>query len=154
MAARGLVIILAYLAAAVAASATVAFSVMGILLKSGQPMPNMPDAIAAVLQAAATVFVPLAVSAFLPSMMVSFVAEIYRLRSAIFYMLGAVVISIISSFGLKLVLSLVMFQPKGESRLASGFFINWPLAAAGAVGGLVYWAIAGRNAGAWRQAKR
>ncbi len=75
MAARGLVVILAYLAAAVAASATVAFSVMGILLKSGQPMPSVPDAIAAFCRPGHR-FCAVGGFGILPSMMVSFVAEI------------------------------------------------------------------------------
>ncbi|MEA2994299.1 MAG: hypothetical protein QOD40_3219 [Alphaproteobacteria bacterium] len=97
-------------------------------------------------------FVLLAIFAFLPSMTVAAIAEIYRIRSVLFYILSAGMVAIFSTAGFGFVLSLLMFQPKVGPRIGA-FSVNWTLVISGMVAGLVYWAVAGRQAGAWRQGR-
>jgi hypothetical protein len=150
MLSRIFVIIVAFLLAAVAASVLFSLSAFVILLNSGSPWPSVSTAIVIFFQTGGMVFVPLTVFAFLPSMIVAAIAEIFRLRSVFLYIFSGATVAIASVAVFRLFLSLMMFQPKVGPRIG-GFSVNWTMVVSGMLAGSVYWAIAGRNAGAWRQ---
>jgi len=83
--------------------------------------------------------------ALLPAMLVVLITEAFYIRSLLAYALGGGVV------GLACYLGLVPFDP---NTLHFDGIIRRHLeimTGAGIVGGLIYWMIAGRNAGAWRQ---
>jgi len=82
--------------------------------------------------------------ALLPAMVVAAVTEAFNIRSALAYALGGGLV------GLACYLSLVPFDP--ETLQFEGIVRRHLeiMTAAGIVGGFVYWIIAGRNAGGWR----
>jgi hypothetical protein len=82
--------------------------------------------------------------ALLPAMLVVAITEAFYIRGALTYALGGAVV------GLACYLSLIPFDPatmrfdgivRRQLEIMTG---------AGIVAGMVYWVIAGRNAGAWR----
>lgn len=88
-------------------------------------------------------------ASFMPLLLVAILTEAFRLRSAIFYALAGVAIALFAYY------SWGFGNPYEESIDAPG-----PIArgielvvAAGVVFGLVYWAVAGRKAGAWRDVR-
>jgi hypothetical protein len=83
--------------------------------------------------------------ALLPAMLVVLITEAFYIRSLLAYALGGGVV------GLACYLGLVPFDP---ATLHFDGIIRRHLeimTGAGIVAGLIYWMIAGRNAGAWRQ---
>ena len=86
--------------------------------------------------------------ALLPAMIVVLVTEAFYIRSALAYEIGGGVV------GLACYLGLVPFDT--ESFRFEGIIRRHLeiMTGAGIVAGLVYWMIAGRNAGAWRQPPR
>jgi hypothetical protein len=161
MAVRVLTIILAYLVAVAAASLTVATII--ILAQTLYPSPPahapaLDEAVSFIVRVTVGVYVGLAFWALLPSIIVLTIAEIYRFRSVIFYVLSALVIVITSSAEFLLVALLVGHRnlPILDSYRLDWINLSWFAAVytASAVGSLIYWAIAGRTAGAWRQARR
>jgi len=83
--------------------------------------------------------------ALLPAMLVVLITEAFYIRSLLAYALGGAVV------GLACYLGLVPFDPNTlhfEGIIRRHLEI---MTGAGIVGGLIYWMIAGRNAGAWRQ---
>jgi hypothetical protein len=83
--------------------------------------------------------------ALLPAMIVALITEAFAIRGLLFYGLGGAVI------GAGCYLSLVPFDPE---TLAFQGIVRRELevmTGAGIVAGLVYWVIAGRNAGLWRR---
>src|SRR6202521_4731204 len=86
--------------------------------------------------------------ALLPAMIVAAVTEAFYIRSALAYAVGGGVV------GLACYLGLVPFDP---ATLQFDGIVRRHLeimTGAGIVAGLVYWMIAGRNAGAWREPPR
>lgn len=85
-------------------------------------------------------------AAFLPLVLLALVTEALRLRSFAFYALAGVVVALVAFYGSGL------GNPYEESIDHAGPITRGvELAiASGAVFGLVYWLIAGRKAGAWR----
>jgi hypothetical protein len=86
--------------------------------------------------------------ALLPAMLIALVTEAFSIRSVLAYAIGGGVV------GLACYLGLVPFDPDSfhfEGIVRRHLEI---MTGAGIVGGLVYWMIAGRNAGAWRIPRR
>jgi hypothetical protein len=90
--------------------------------------------------------------ALVPATLAIIYAEAKRLRSATFYVTAGVVIATVC-FGVvqvargNLKISDVSFAP---DRIAGIALVGLYLCVVGVIGGLVYWLIAGRSAGAWR----
>lgn len=83
--------------------------------------------------------------ALLPAMLVVAITEAFHIRGALAYALGGAIV------GLACYLGLVPFDP---ATLQFSGIVRRHLeimTGAGIVAGLVYWMIAGRNAGAWRE---
>jgi hypothetical protein len=83
--------------------------------------------------------------AMLPALAVIVVAEAARMRSFLYYGVGGALVGLASYFGSDVSERLentTDVVPVGHSLQLA--------AAAGIIGGLVYWLIAGRNAGRWR----
>jgi hypothetical protein len=93
---RIVVIFFAFLLAAVAASVVFTLSIFVTMWNSGSSWSSLSMAIAAFFQTGGSVFVLLAIFAFLPSMTVAAIAEIYRIRSVLFYILSAGMVAIFS----------------------------------------------------------
>src|ERR1700722_3595755 len=82
--------------------------------------------------------------ALLPAMLVVAITEAFYIRGALTYALGGAVV------GLACYLSLIPFDP---ATMRFDGIVQRQLeimTGAGIVAGMVYWVIAGRNAGAWR----
>src|ERR1700727_2168622 len=86
--------------------------------------------------------------ALLPAMIVAAITEAFSIRGALAYAVGGAII------GLACYLGLVPFDP--ETLRFEGIVRRHLeiMTGAGIVGGVVYWMIAGRNAGAWREPPR
>jgi hypothetical protein len=86
--------------------------------------------------------------ALLPALIVVLVTEAFYIRSVLAYALGG------AAVGLACYLGLVPFDP--ATMRFDGIVRRHleVMTGAGIVGGLVYWLIAGRNAGAWREPPR
>jgi hypothetical protein len=86
--------------------------------------------------------------ALIPALLIALITEVFSIRSVLAYAIGGGVV------GLACYLGLVPFDPDTfhfEGIVRRHLEI---MTGAGIVGGLVYWMIAGRNAGAWRQQPR
>lgn len=86
--------------------------------------------------------------ALLPALIVALITEAFFIRSALAYALGGALV------GLACYLGLVPFDPdtlRFEGIVRRHLEI---MTGAGIVAGLVYWMIAGRTAGAWREPPR
>ena len=87
--------------------------------------------------------------AFIPALLIIAVAESAGIRSTLFYATAGAALGLFCYYGLGLGYSF------GERLDVSddGFFARAPelMAAAGIAAGLTYWAVAGRNAGRWRE---
>jgi hypothetical protein len=84
------------------------------------------------------------VYAMLPAMLIIALAEGFRLRSVLFYALAGAVLAL----GLAYDADPRLLHNPDDDLGGRGAEI---MAAAGIVAGFVYWALAGRNAGAWRK---
>jgi hypothetical protein len=86
--------------------------------------------------------------ALLPAMIVAAITEAFSIRGALTYAVGGAII------GLACYLGLVPFDT--ETLRFDGIVRRHLeiMTGAGIVGGVVYWMIAGRNAGAWREPPR
>jgi hypothetical protein len=84
----------------------------------------------------------------LPAMIIAAVTEAFSIRSALAYAVGGALV------GLACYLGLVPFDP--ETLRFEGIVRRHLeiMTGAGIIAGLVYWMIAGRTAGAWRQPLR
>jgi hypothetical protein len=83
--------------------------------------------------------------ALLPAMIVALITEAFNIRSALAYAVGG------AAVGLACYLGLIPFDP---ATLQFDGIIRRHLeimTGAGIVAGMIYWMIAGRNAGAWRE---
>jgi hypothetical protein len=86
--------------------------------------------------------------ALLPAMLVVLITEAFHIRGMLTYAIGGAVV------GLACYLGLVPFDPQTmhfEGIVRRHLEI---MTGAGIVAGLIYWMIAGRNAGAWREPRR
>jgi len=82
--------------------------------------------------------------ALIPGMLLIAVAEGFRLRSVLFYGIAGGAAALLSFYGSSLGL-----HPSPQQALLD--HDGEVIAASGIAAGLVYWALAGRNAGAWRE---
>jgi hypothetical protein len=144
---RVFVIFFAFLAASMAAGMTIAFGLLGTgwPMLHGDPVERGWFWGVAVIGSGSA-----AVASFLPLLLLIVVAETFRLRSVLLYALAGVGIMLLAYYGSGL------GNPYEESIDHAGPLTrNVELViAAGAVFGLVYWLLAGRKAGAWRDRRR
>jgi phosphotransferase system glucose/maltose/N-acetylglucosamine-specific IIC component len=84
--------------------------------------------------------------AMLPALVVIIITEAARLRNFLYYGIGGALVGLASYYGTDISVRLentTDVAPVGNALQLA--------AAAGIVGGIVYWLIAGRNAGRWRE---
>jgi hypothetical protein len=136
--ARIFVVIFAFLAACVVAAAVVMVAFLVLDQTDFAHMTSDPAAILAVIGFSS---VTLSGYALLPFLLVVALAEGFRLRSALFYALAGGVLALVLTFGSALGISVSQIFVRDRGIMV----------VAGLLAGLVYWAIAGRNAGAWRK---
>jgi len=84
--------------------------------------------------------------AFLPALVVIVIAEAVRLRNFLYYGVGGALVGLASYYG-----SDISVRLENTTDVAPVGNALQLAAAAGIIGGLVYWVIAGRNAGRWRE---
>jgi hypothetical protein len=138
---RLFIILLGFIAASLVAGAIVVGAVLFPALSDFADGPIDPSALNVVLGLG---FIFVSGFALLPAMIVVAITEAFYIRSALAYAVGGGVV------GLACYLGLVPFDP---ATLRFDGIIRRHLeimTGAGIVAGLVYWLIAGRNAGAWR----
>lgn len=140
---RIFVIFFAFLIASMAAGMTAAFGLLGM----DWPVVHGDPVARGWFWGFAVVGSGLPVAAgFLPLLLLITLAEMFRLRSVLFYGLAGPAIMLLAYYGSGL------GNPYAESIDYAGPLtrdIEFVIAI-GVVFGLVYWAIAGRSAGAWR----
>ena len=138
---RLLMMILAYLLACVAASLVLT---IGALAPQGDDLAALgvpPRALWAIVGVAASV---IAAVAMLPALLVIALAEGLAWRSVLVYGAAGGVLALALAYGL----DFAGFIGAPDAILAREREL---FAASGIAGGLVYWLLAGRNAGAWRR---
>jgi hypothetical protein len=86
--------------------------------------------------------------AILPAALLIVISEAARLRSFLFYGVGGALVGLASYYGSDI--SVRLENTTDVPPVANALQL---VAAAGIIGGLVYWLIAGRNAGRWREPK-
>jgi H+/Cl- antiporter ClcA len=130
----------------------VAIMIAGITLAIGIIAPDWAgidsDPVERVIFFVASFFATTLVGAvaILPAVVVIVISEAARMRSFLYYALGGALVGLASYFGTDISERLentTDVTPVGHTLQLA--------AAAGIVGGLAYWLIAGRNAGRWRE---
>jgi hypothetical protein len=139
--ARIFMVLFAFVLACVAAAAVTTFALL--LPGWSELIDRYPDqqSIAVVVALSAVFF---SLYAMLPAMLIIALAEGFRLRSVLFYPLAGAALALGSAYGWDLRLL------RGPDDDLGGRGVEM-MAAVGIVGGFVYWALAGRNAGVWRR---
>ena len=84
--------------------------------------------------------------ALLPAVLVIVVSEVARMRSFIYYCVGGALVALAAYYGADI--SVQLENTTDVTPVANTLQLA---AAAGILGGLAYWLIAGRNAGRWRE---
>ncbi|HYC18630.1 MAG TPA: hypothetical protein VEC94_15600 [Pseudolabrys sp.] len=84
--------------------------------------------------------------AFLPALVVIVITEAARLRNFLYYGVGGALVGLASYYG-----SDISVRLENTTDVAPVGNALQLAAAAGIIGGLVYWLVAGRNAGRWRE---
>ena len=139
--ARIFVVLFAFALACVAAAAVMTFALL--LPGWNELIDYYPDQqIIAVTVALSAAF--LSLYALLPAILIIALAEGFRLRSVLFYALAGAALALGSAYGW----DLRLLRSPDDDLGGRGVEI---MAAVGIVGGFVYWALAGRSAGAWRR---
>jgi hypothetical protein len=136
---RILVVLFAFAVASVAAAIALQIGIM-LTFWHGRLSPDIDHGIFQVLVGFSFLFISL--FSFLPSMIVIALAEALRLRSILFYATAGGIEALALGYSLGLTERPVDMS---EASLMQAF------AASGIVAGMVYWLIAGRNAGAWSE---
>jgi len=134
---RFFVIVFAFGCASLAAAATI---IIGTAATAGVEPPFDQSDVALFWMMTLATSAGVAFLAFLPAVLAIVLAESFSWRSVLFYALAGAAIGLFYGFAL-------------PSESPSPFYVahNTQLVAgAGVAAGLVYWLIAGRNAGAWR----
>ncbi len=130
----------------------VAMLVAGIVLAIGVIAPDWPWLDSDPVERVQVFFVSffatsfIGATAFVPAVLLIGIAEAARLRSLLYYTAAGAVIGLTSYYGSNIELRL-----ENTTDVSP---VSHPLqlaAAAGIIGGLVYWLLAGRNAGRWRE---
>jgi hypothetical protein len=142
---RLFVILFGFLAACLVAGMIVVGAVLYPEFSDFGSTPIDPDALNVVLCFG---FIFVSGFALLPAMIVAAITEAFSIRGALAYAVGGAII------GLACYLGLVPFDP--ETLRFEGIVRRHLeiMTGAGIVGGVVYWMIAGRNAGSWREPRR
>lgn len=130
----------------------VAMLVAGIVLAIGIIAPDWPwldsDPVERVqffiVSFFATSFI--GASAFIPTVLLIGIAEAARLRSLLYYAAAGAVVGLTSYYGSNIELRL-----ENTTDVSPVFHPLQLAAAAGIIGGLAYWLLAGRSAGRWRE---
>ena len=86
--------------------------------------------------------------AIMPAALLIVISEAARLRSLLFYGVGGALVGLASYYGSDI--SVRLENTTDVPPVANALQLA---AAAGIIGGLVYWVVAGRNAGRWREPK-
>jgi hypothetical protein len=129
-----------------------AIMVAGIVLSVGIVAPEWPwldsDPLERVMFFAVSFFATsyVGATAFVPALLLILFAEIARMRSVLYYGVAGAVVGLASYFGSDIELRL-----ENTTDVAPAGHPLQLAAAAGIIGGLAYWLIAGRNAGRWRE---
>ena len=139
---RLMVIGFAFLVASLAAGLVVVVSVMFPDISSLDLGPIDRDGFAVMMGFG---FIFASGFALLPAMIMAVVTEGFSIRSLLFYALSG------AATGLVTYLAFTPFDPVSMSFAITDRRELEIMAGAGIVAGLVYWAIAGRNAGMWRE---
>jgi hypothetical protein len=143
---RLVIIFAGYLAASLAASAFLNLLAIGTL---DIPSELLPDA----MRGSFMVAVPLlamfvAWLAFTPAFVFMVIAELAGKRDWLFHAIGGGIVAAVVTVG-------YFWQPAGPGDWTSGnTAIALALIGGGLVGGIAYWAVAGRMAGGWRGTPR
>jgi hypothetical protein len=140
---RVIVIFFAFLAASFAAGVIVVLAVMHPSVSSLDLGPMERDVLAV---ASGFGFIFVSGVSFLPALIMALVTEALAIRSLLFYAAGGAL------FGLGVYLAFTPFDPSTVSFVGLDRRELEVMTGAGIVAGLVYWAIAGRQAGMWRGA--
>jgi hypothetical protein len=135
---RLFVILFGFLASCLVAAAVVMFAFLVLDQTDVSALARDPAAILAVIGLSA---VTLSGYALLPFLLVVALAEGFRLRSALFYALAGGALALVLTFGSALGINVSQIFVRDREIMV----------VAGLLAGLVYWAIAGRYAGAWRK---
>ena len=138
---RLIIIVFAFFVASFAAGVVVVVAVMYPDWSSLDLGPIDRDALA-VMTGFGFIFV--SGFALLPATIMALVTEVFAIRSIVFYALGGAL------FGLGVYLAFTPFDATAMSFMGIDRRELEIMTGAGIVAGLVYWAIAGRSAGAWR----
>jgi hypothetical protein len=129
-----------------------AIMVAGIVLSVGIVAPEWPwldsDPFERVMFFTVSFFATsyVGATAFVPALLLILFAEIARMRSVLYYGVAGAVVGLASYFGSDIELRL-----ENTTDVAPAGHPLQLAAAAGIIGGLAYWLIAGRNAGRWRE---
>jgi len=149
-------IVVAYMAASLVSGLVIALAVLLSMLAKMLYAGNWQEAATYTLTGPAWLIMfgfvaSLAVAgfAFLPAMLVIGLAEALRVRSAAFYGSWGAIAAIVS-------FSVFIIREGHGSRASPDWTVGdvaygLVLVAAGAIGGLAYWTLAGANAGNWRE---
>lgn len=142
---RLFVIFFAFCAACLVAGAIVVFAVLFPELSALDTGEINPDAINILLGFG---FIFISGFALIPAMLVVLITEAFYIRSVVIYALGG------AAVGLACYLGLIPYDP--ATMTFDGIVRRHleVMTGAGILAGLIYWVIAGRNAGAWRQPRR
>ncbi|MDQ8729642.1 hypothetical protein [Bradyrhizobium sp. LHD-71] len=139
---RLIVILFAFVVASFAAGLVVVASVMYPEWSRLDLGPADRDAVAVM---AGFGFIFVSGFALLPAAVMALVTEAFSIRSIVFYALGGAL------FGLGVYLAFTQFDPSAMTFVGVDRRELEVMIGAGVVAGLVYWFIAGRRAGAWRE---
>jgi len=138
---RILIILLAFFAASLAAGMILVFAI--VFPEWGSGRFGFDEGSFAVV---ATIgFVVVGSFGFVPALMIALVTEALNIRSALIYATGGAVIGALSYLGI------ARFDPDTMTLVGGVRREVEIMAGAGIIAGLIYWLIAGRNAGAWRE---
>ena len=136
----------------IAVALIVASMVAGITLAVGIIAPDWPwldsDPVERVMFFVVSFFATsfIGATAFVPALLLIVVAEIMRLRRLLYYAAAGAVVGLTSYYG-----SNVELRLENTTDVSPAFHPLQLAAAAGIIGGLAYWLLAGRNAGRWRE---
>ncbi len=139
---RLVIILIGYVAASLAASAFLNLLLIGAL---GLPADVLPDAI----RGSSTVAVPfvalfVAWLAFTPACVLIVIAELAGKRDWLFHAIGGGLVAAVLTAG-------YYWTATGPGDWTAGNpIVALALIGSGLVGGIAYWAVAGRSAGEWR----
>jgi hypothetical protein len=138
--ARIFVVLFAFFAASIVAGLVLT---LGLLPPEFDELTPMPGAHAGFGLAVAFSAVLISGYALIPAMLFIAIAEGFRLRSFLFYAGFGAAVALLIAYGSN-------FSIEGSPAYPFVGREQEVFAAAGIAGGLVYWALAGRKAGAWR----